>query len=297
MKRFIACILSAALVFSVAPPVGASSNEAYAVFVAARNATHGDGVFSLNGDSIVELLETKDGKTNKNILYYSVAGYDLGAAETYLRFESRRLDNATRIPVSGPWSERTEIVLSSESVFIKTSNPQTDWVRQDVVAMIPKFVSLGAMDIFFMLELINSERLDIYSRYMTFGKDSIVGGKDCNTVRVDISREQYAVLSESLTNDVRGLLGPAADQMTELQLTIAQAFARNMLKTMDIDAGYVFHIEKSTSKILRVDMRVNMANPNGSRLPGVTSRIECSTKMSFINFGKEVQRKGPQPNA
>lgn len=290
----IAAILLAILIGTPATTRAEEANlSAYETLANALAATHKDGSFRLRGEETTVNVETADNKTTRSTRYYQINGYDIGARETFVQFENRYPDPQTGALISGPVPTRTSFLITPASILIKTSNPSTGWVKQDLTAMLPKFVSLGAMDIFFLLELLNGDHLPMYEKYVSKGGDTQYAGVDCTRVYVNINRTQFATLADELTKDIKALLGSTADGMNETQLTLMRSLARGLLSGMDAETRFTIYIDKENSRIMRVESKMDMANAYGLRLPGATSRIESSADVVLYDFGKEITRIAP----
>lgn len=276
---------------AAAPAVNAQDTaDAYTTLEHALAVTHAAGPFRLRGEETTITQVTADGKTNRSTRYYGITGYDADASETYLQFESRIPDPATGKPISGILSTRTAFLVTPAAVYSKTSSPPTDWTKQDIALMLPKFITLGTLDQFFMLELLNGGRLQLYKDYLSYGADADVNGADCRTVKADINRVRFPALAEELTRDVNLLLGSAAEGMTEQQLMLLQKFAQGMLANLDAEAHYTFYIEKESGRVTRIEARMDMSDPYGDKAPGKLSRIKSQSHVELYDFGKAVTR-------
>lgn len=295
VRHMAALILAMIIILPCRTYAAEGETSAYDTFVQARASTHRDGPFRLRGSETTVSTETANDITHKSTRYYHISGYDINASETFLQFDSRVMEAKTGALIGGMGSTRTSFLLVPEKIYTMTSQPATEWQEQDFTALLPKFVALGTLDQFFMLELLNSDRLPMYEKYLSHGTDTTVNGVSCRKVKADISRTQFAELAGELTKDIKALLGPAADSMTDAQLTFMQTFARGMLTNLDAEIHYVFYIEKEKdSHIVQIDAQMDMANPYGTRTPGTTSRIQSTTSVTLYNFGKEITRVVPQ---
>ena len=291
--RFTALLLVIILLFPQAIYADTAGESAYQAFIKAREASHADRSFRIRGDEKIDFIEISDGRHSTTNAYYHIDGYNLGGVETHLQFESRFKDVQSGRLTSTLDSERTSFLLTPDSVYTKTTKPPSDWVKQDVAAMLPILVSLGAMDIFFMLELLNSDRLPMYEKFMSFGEDEVIRDAECFAIDIKISRAQYKSLVEELTNDIAALLGPAAKGMSAMQRGLIKTFARGMLGGLDASLNYTFYIDKGTLRIMQIEANLDMINPNGSRRPGSVSRIRSESSLRLFDYGQNAIRIVP----
>jgi hypothetical protein len=171
---------------------------------------------------------------------------------------------------------------------MRTTHPYADWTKRDITALLEKFVSMGILDQFFILEILNGGRLDAYKDYMLPGEDAAVSGEDCRTVNLDIARTQSGELADILTKDIKTLLGPAARGMPDFQLTLMQIFTRNMITSMDADLHFTVYISRESGRVVKIAAKTNMADPYAYFMPGKISRIETESFLSLYDFGKYV---------
>jgi uncharacterized protein YxeA len=271
-----------ALLSAVPAGAGAVKETPYQTLEKALKATHQVGVFKIKGSEKAEMTETADGKNVTVSSYeYKVTGYDAGGYETYLSFENTNE------------KKTTEFLLIPEAVCINDAGPGGKWQKKDVTAMLPKFVSLGTMDFFFMLEILNSGKLAMYEKYLSLGEDTKTAGAYISLINIEISRQQYIKLAEELTGDVSALLGPAADSFSELQLALIKSFAQAMLKSLDAEMSITFYVNKETSRIIRAESKIEMANPYGSRKKDASPRIKSASVLSFFDFCRDIERVKP----
>lgn len=281
------------LLFTPQAAFAGEEMTAYERLVTAVKETHSQGPFMLRGDEVTANIETVNGKTESSLRYYAINGYDLNASETLMQFESRVLN-----PVTGAFNrvaspERASFLITPNRVYIQSDKTDVAWEPQEITAIIPKFLSMGTLDQFFMLELLNSGRLHWYKDDLFHGTDVSIDGVPCQTVRVDISRSRFQALASELTKDITVLLGAAAKGMTESQLTLTQKFAQGMLSGLDAEAHYIFYIEKETGRIQRISANMDMANPYGSRVPGAESRVQTKSTITLYDFGQDITRVTP----
>jgi hypothetical protein len=261
LKPFLPLALLALLISNA--PIYASANDAYDFLLTARSATHAAGPFRLLGGETVTL---GDEETTSEI-----SGYDYAAAETHIRFKTEDAAHS--------------FLITPEKVYFKED--EGEWASQQVTALLPMFARLGTLDQFFMLELLNGDRLAMYKDYVSSGE--AVDGQ--TAVNVTLSREQYAAVVEALTDDVKTLLGVMADGMSDTQLMLIKVFARSLLQGLDAEMAFEFIIDNETLLITRINTRSDMADPFGRNEMG--SRMTTDSSVRLTDFGYEAERIEP----
>jgi hypothetical protein len=267
MKRKAWAVLALFLIFLFQLPVSAAEIDAYDFLLTARKATHAAGPFCLSGQETVE----KGGVE----IEYAISGYDYMAYETHIEFTS---DAGTEA-----------YLITPETIYAREG--AAEWKAQEPIALLPLFARLGVLDQFFMLELLNGERLAIYQDYISFGKDITTEVAAFKTVELKLNREQYVALVETLTSDIKNLLGVMADRMSEFQLRLLQNFAKGMLSSLDAEMSFQFQINSETDLIERITSGSDMADPFGEVEEDARMKTEAAIRLT--DFGKEITRIEP----
>jgi hypothetical protein len=261
LKPFLLLALLALLIPNA--PVYAEAGGAYDYLLTARSATHAAGPFRLHGEENVTFNAFE--KT------YTVSGYDYMATETHIQFAAEKASDS--------------FLITPEKVYAKKN--ADEWASQQVTALLPMFASLGTLDQFFMLELLNGSRLEMYKDYISFGET----GGEHTVVNVTLNREQYAAVVGALTDDVKTLLGAMADGMSDTQLIIIKAFARSLLVSLDAEMSFEFIIDSKTQLITQINTQSDMADPFGQYGAGL--RMKTDSSIQLTDFGYEVERIEP----
>jgi hypothetical protein len=257
----------------------AEGNEAYSALSEALFNTHRDGSFRIRGEATALAAETVNGTRQVNSRQYRITGHDLNAAETMLQFETLNTVSSTFI----------SFLLKPEAVYVK----EIDWKPADLTAVLPQFISMGILDQFFVLEILNSNRLHVYADYISFEEDKEIGGEMCRGIAVTVSRDEFAELAGKLTEDIPALLGDAAKGMSDFQLLLMQRFARGIFTGLQAEGSFTFYVQPATGRIVRIETRIDMANPYGSRAPGANPRVRTTSFWRLHDFGAEVKSISP----
>jgi hypothetical protein len=287
LKRLTCVTMAAFFIIHAAVYAQAVETETpYDVLARARYATHRDSPFRLRGEARATFSETLNGRTNSSRRYYSISGYGMDARETMLQF--MELNTGTTQTQGEP--PVYSFLLKPEGIYAQSGQPPGEWSMQDLINLLPRFIAMGMLDQFFMLEILNGDRLPLYAEYMTFGTDALVLRSDCYTVNIDINRRQFSQLAAVLTADIPALLGDAARGMSAFQLALIQRFAQGIFTGLDADLSFVVYIQKDTGRILRIESQMDMANPYGSRLPNANPRVVSEATVNLVDFGRAVTR-------
>jgi hypothetical protein len=266
MKKKACTVFTLLLVFLFKLPVFAAENDAYDFLLTARKATHAAGPFRLQGQ---ETVEQSDSQTE-----YGIGGYDYLSQETHIEFTS---------------SGTESFLITPAQIYAKDG--AAEWKAQEPIALLPMFARLGVLDQFFMLELLNGDRMNLYKDYISFGKDVTEGDAEYKTVELELDREQYADLVDTLTGDIKNLLGAMAEGMSEFQLRLLQNFAKGMLGSLDAKMSFQFLIDADTGLIAQINTSSDMADPYGAVEAGI--RIKTAASILLTDFGKEITRIEP----
>jgi hypothetical protein len=247
--------------------IWANEKTAYETLAEARAITHKDGPFNIRGEAVATASETINGKLQVNNKNYRITGYDIHARETLLSFET------------------VAFLLKPEAVYIKEN--ENAWKPADLMVLLPKFISMGILDQFFLLEILNSDRLDWYADYMVFGEP--------DTITVTVSRTQFAELAGKLTEDITALLGEAFQGMSELQLMLLQRFIRGIFIGLEAEGMFTFYIDPATGRITQTKTQMEMTDPYGSRVPGANPKVKSQANWYLIDFGPAIEPVNVSP--
>jgi hypothetical protein len=275
--RFIGLLLAAVLL--IPGTAWADTGDAYQVFSDARAATHQDGPFRLRGEAAASFNETVNGAVRTNKKSYRITGYGLNASETHLQF----VTSETTAPVV------TEFLIKPEGFYTK----KTDWVPAEIITVLPAFISMGVLDQFFLLEILNSDRLRLYEDYISFGEDKKISGVTCRAVKASINKQQFAELAEALTENITELLGDAVKGMNALHLIIIQQFARGIFMGLDAEGSFTFYIHPTNGRIVQIETEMDIVNPYGSKAAGANPRVSSQAGWQLYDFGKAVKSVMP----
>jgi hypothetical protein len=248
--------------------------ESFNALAEARAITHSDGPFKIRGEAHVIFSETVNGTRQSENMFYRINGYDKNAMETWLQFESRTAASSSFI----------SFLLKPEAIYIK----EREWKMADITAVLPQFISMGVLDQFFLLEILNSERLHLYEPYIINGEEKIIGGELCQGLTVEIDRSQFTELAEKLTEDVAALLGDAAKGMSDFQLALFQRFAKGIFVGLEGGGSVTFYINPTHGRIVFIESLIDMANPYGSRAVGANPRIKSQSHWYLYDFGELI---------
>ncbi|MCL2664842.1 MAG: hypothetical protein FWE82_04450 [Defluviitaleaceae bacterium] len=277
--------------FSIKASAKSSASEivlaASEFFASALYATDEAGGLRFTGTQTTAALVTKNGRTNQTHRHYQVSGYRIGS-ETFIQFDTRKLNINTGQPTDATDSKRTSLLIRPNVIYGKQSG--SEWVTQDVIRLLTQFTNMGVLDQFFILEILSGERLPLYQPHMSYGADALLLNEPHATVKVEMSAEQYAEMIEVWTQDIRSLLGPASDNMSDIELRLVQMIAHRTLTALDAEINYVFYINKKTNLITRIDGSLNTADPNGPRDPGAVARTLAKSSLRLYDFGKKIIR-------
>ena len=198
---------------------GVYASDAYGVFSAARSATFEGNVVHLSGGGSVN--------EKKYQLAAQMRGYD----ECRFRLQMG--------------SELISLILTDGKIY------DEDRQEQKVAGLFAKLVSLGVLDPFFLIEILDGQRDELYRPYMSLGPDGVV--------QLALSPKESLALYEAWTSDLRGLLGAAADGMSQRELSLAETFLRQILTSLEADVQYNFHIENGL--ITKINIQSKTAAP------------------------------------
>lgn len=228
-------ILSAIFIFCTQ---NVYASDAYGKFSAARQATFSGGSTELMGSGTIT-----EGKQQKP---YNITAKMRNMEETRLRINME--------------NESIALILTHGKIY------DENWDEQKVSNLFAKLVSLGILDIFLLIEILDGERDELYRPYMnSTAKDSIT---------LSLSPDESKVLYEHWTSDLRGLLGAAAEEMSERELALAESVMRQILSALEANVLYTFHLHPETSAITQIDIQTETAAPR-ARLS--QSKIEVSS--------------------
>jgi len=214
-------ILGLSLLFCY-PVYGAEAGE---LFETALEATFGSEPMQLSGSGIIT-----EGDVQK---LYRITAQIRGMEETRLRISLDR--------------ETINLILTNGTIY------DDQMAEQKVSSLFAKMVALGILDSFFMLEILTGERTEIYSPYFTQGLD--------NMLQLNLSPAESIILYEHWTSDFRGLLGAAADNMSDRELSLAEGFMRQILSALEANIRYTFYIQPDTHIITQIDIQSEISAP------------------------------------
>ncbi|MCL2421758.1 MAG: hypothetical protein FWD03_07870 [Defluviitaleaceae bacterium] len=203
-------------------PVHAAENN---ILEATRQATFSNNPVQLSGSGVI----TEDNVQNP----YQITAQIHGTEETRLRLS---VDNET-----------ISLILTNGNIY------DDQMAEQKVSSLFAKMVSTGTLDTFFLLEILTGDRPEIYSPYITHGMD--------NTLQLSLSPSESSVLYEHWTSDFRSLLGPAADSMSDKELSTAEGFVRQIFSALEANVQYTFHTNPDTGAITQIDIQSQTAAP------------------------------------
>jgi hypothetical protein len=272
--RFIIYLLTAVLLLPSI--VWADAHEAYDALTQAQMITHRDGPFRFRGEAVAAFNESNNGIMQTTQRHYRITGYNKNAGETMLQFETRH----TAAP------EVTAFLIKQDGLYTGNNNK---WESVEIMEILPRFISMGVLDQFFLLEILNGNRLHIYTDYFSFGEDKVIGGETYQAVKAAIDKEQFAELAGALTDDIAELLGDAVKGMSELQLLLIQRFVKGIFTGLDAEGSFTFYIQPSTGRIIQIETKMDMVNPYGSRIPGANPRVKTESAWRLSDFGKEIK--------
>jgi len=230
--RGLFAFLSLLLVFCM-PVYGAEA----CAFSEARKATFADGTVQLAGSGVI----TEDG----NQRHYSIAAQMRNLEETRLRLN---LDN-----------EVLQLILTEGKIY------DDDMVEQKVSSLFAKLVALGLLDTFFIIEMLSGERTEMYRPYIS--KDIIQTPEGpVDILQLRLSSKASADLYEHWTSDFRGLLGAAADGMSDRELSLAKGVVQQILTALEANVQYTFHLHPDTGAITQINIHSQIAAPEARHI-------------------------------
>jgi len=129
------------------------------------------------------------------------------------------------------------------------------WQEQKVVNLFAKLVNLGLLDPFFIIEILDGSRDEFYSPYMRQISD--------NHIQLKLNPQESITLYEQWISDLRGLFGAAADDMSDLELSIAEGVLRQILSALEASVQYDFYIKDD--KINQIEIQSEVAAPEARK--------------------------------
>ena len=145
-------------------------------------------------------------------------------------------------------SEVISLILTHGKIY------DEQWAEQKVSKLFAKLVSLGLLDIFLLIEILDGGRDELYLPYIVQGPDNIL--------LLKLSPAESLALYEQWTSDLRGLLGAAADGMSAQELSIAEGFMRQIFTALEADVQYSFHIQPETKRITQIGIQSQISAPD-----------------------------------
>jgi len=226
---------SAVALPNMSTPQMTITEDAFDLFMEAREASFSTGSVQLNGRSVVTDIDST--------MQYQINGHHHAKSETLIIFTQK---NKTS----------TEFLLTNGVIYAPAGD--CEWDEQSLGSVLAKLTAMGVLDQFFMLELLYGERADLYKSYMTLGTEE----NGNYTIQIKLSKSEYLDLFEAWTADLHGLLGVAAEGMSELEGQILQGIVRKILSSLEAEACYVFFVEPETMCIVKVEIEMKSAAPD-----------------------------------
>ena len=292
IKKFLCLAATAALLMAnavcgaVPAPAPKGELSAYDALFMARQTTHAAGPFRFSGTQTTNNRLTTPKRVSQTHRFYQMSGYNVNAYETFIQFDSWQTNQSTGTPIYGSPSASTSLLLNPEGIYGKTGSGQ--WIEQDVIRMLSQFTNMGVLDQFFLLEILNSNRLPLYKDFVSYGPDMKVMGVPHRLVYVDFTRAQYAEMVEAWAEDIEEMLGPAAEGMSDFELNLTRTLAKRTLTALDAEAHYVFYVDMETGIITQINSGLDTADPNGTREANATARVLSKSSIKLFDFGKRI---------
>ena len=141
-------------------------------------------------------------------------------------------------------------------IFANGTIYDSQMTEQRIVKLFARIVALGALDPFFVLEILSGERSVLYSPYITMESD--------HAVQLNISPTESIALYEHWISDLRLFLG-MADGSNDKELALAESFLKEILTALKADIQYTFHIQPDTKQITQIDILSQTTAPEERR--------------------------------
>jgi len=197
-----------------------AASDAYSAFAEARAATFANGVVQLNGCGTIEQKP------------FEITAQIGESTETRLRITTE--------------TEKISLILNHGKIYNENRE------EQKVSSLFAKLVAHGLLDLFFIIEILDGRRGELYRPHMSLADGAI---------QMNLSPAESLALYEKWTGDLRGTLGAAADGMTERELQLAESVISQILSALEADVRYSFEIDPSTKKLTQINISSKTAAP------------------------------------